>query len=172
MGDRSSRITLRNVGLVSAICIAVIVAVALSIYFGVNNGSTSQGTGITNAFIDGTPSNGTLNVLKRIGKVDREYLLRTPTGYNKANKYKLVFFFHGWTGSSAEFVPKVNELADADKFIIVAPHGYNDGVADNYPSWRFSGAWSGVSSNGAEPVCDVSLTEPNYTYKGCTCKNR
>ena len=65
-------------------------------------------------------------------KIDREYLLYTPT--NLAENAPLVFVFHGYTGSAAGIMNYcgMNEVADANGFAVCYPQGTEDLYGNNF----------------------------------------
>ena len=66
---------------------------------------------------------------------DRSYLVHTPTNYDSAKSYPLIFVLHGITSRAKAIAgfSKFNEVSDRKEFIVCYPQGYKRSWAIDIP---------------------------------------
>ena len=92
--------------------------------------------------------------------LNRQYLIYIPNSYNPDLKYPLMFNFHGFGGTAAEFIntADMRSLAESKNFIIVYPQGtyLDDGSGKGSSShWNSSAP----SSDNKSSVDDIGFIE-------------
>lgn len=88
----------------------------------------------------------------KVGDLQRTYFLHIPAGLNDQQAVPLVFFFHGYqeNGSYARIYTNLDQIANANGFIVVYPDG--SGSAGSL-SWNGSGCCGyALQNNVDEPA--------------------
>jgi beta-galactosidase len=97
-----------------------------------------------------------------VGKLEREYRLHLPTGYDPASPAPLVLAFHGYTTTANQFETKYNSFsqhADEHGYVVVYPQGSSFEAGGQLIT-----SWNDLACNASPGPEGPTCTEGAFDY--------